>query len=64
MALKKVTQEDTLIKIIDDMIKDLELRRADIIARRPQTDPQPDFEPYIDVEGKVWTIKKERRKIV
>ena len=36
MALPEVTEADRMIKIIDDTINDLKLRRAEIIATLPQ----------------------------
>jgi hypothetical protein len=35
MALPEVTEADRMIKIIDDTIRDLKLRRAEIVATLP-----------------------------
>ena len=36
MALPEVTEADRMVKIIDDTIRDLKLRRAEIIATMPE----------------------------
>ncbi len=36
MPLPEVTEADRMIKIIDDTIRDLQLRRAEIVATLPQ----------------------------
>ncbi len=39
MALPEVTEIDRMLQIIDDTIRDLKLRRAEIIATLPQDIP-------------------------
>jgi len=46
MAIKKITQTDFLLKTIDDTIRDLKLRRAEIMATRPKQ-LQPDLMTYL-----------------
>lgn len=42
MALPEVTEADRMLKIIDDTIRDLKLRRAEIVATMP---PSPSRKP-------------------
>lgn len=61
MALKKITQEDYLLKTIEDMIKDLKMRRAEIIARMPQEEPVNLPSSWVGPTGRTIHIKGRKR---
>ena len=61
MGLKKVTQEEYLLKTIDDTIKALQLQRAEIVASQPQPEFQDLPAIFIGRGGKVLPIKGRKQ---
>lgn len=50
MALPQISEAEQLLRVIDDTIRDLQLRRAEIVARLPRRDPAVRMD-YLEVPG-------------
>ena len=57
MPIKKITDTDYLIKVIDDAIKDLQLRKAEILARQPKEKPTGLMTHWVMADGRKKPIK-------
>jgi len=61
MAIPKIDQTDYLLNTINEMIRDLKLRRAEILATRP-VKVQPDLvSSFVGPGGKTFHIKGRKQ---
>ncbi|MBT6217836.1 MAG: hypothetical protein HOI42_13865 [Candidatus Marinimicrobia bacterium] len=61
MAIPKIDQTDFLLNTINEMIRDLELRRAEILATRPPRIQPALISSFKDADGKVFHIKGRKK---
>lgn len=57
MAIEKVTQTDYLLNTIDEMIRELQLRRDEILATRPVKEIPVLASSFVGPTGKTFYIK-------
>jgi len=60
-GIPKIDQTDLLLNTINEMIKDLEMRRAEILATRPTKVVPGPVTSFVGPSGKKHIIKNRRK---
>ncbi|MBT4177770.1 MAG: hypothetical protein HOE02_05735 [Candidatus Marinimicrobia bacterium] len=59
-GLQKIDQTDFLLNQIDEMIADLQLRRAEVLASKPAVENIPIPKSFVGPSGRVHEISKRK----